>query len=129
MKGPGIEGASSVDTCKEQALRFALVKHPSDPDDPSGKLVLGVRACGVATRRGSVGRVAGEGPSAEVHPRGRVPATPLPGSLLQGAPVPGALRERSDSEVRAYVARPIRPPVCVPARVVKCFCTVDILDE
>lgn len=130
MKASGCEGPSSSQTVKDDALKFALVKHPSDPEDPAGKLVLGVRSASRGSRRGK-SKQSTDDSAPRVQESRRSSATPSPviGEFVAGVFSGPAHQQREESEVRAFVPRPFRPPVCVPARVAKCFCTVDILDE
>lgn len=130
MKVSGHEGQSSGATVKDDALKFALVKHPSDPGDPAGKLVLGVRSATSASKKGKPKRAAGNTREREQESR-RGSSTPSPviGELVAEVFPAVVHPAREESEVRAFVPRAIKPPVCVPARVAKCFCTVDILDE
>lgn len=129
MKDSGNEGTSNGGTVND-ALKFALVKHPSDPGDPAGKLVLGVRSPTSASKKGKAKRAAGNARAREQDSR-RGSSTPSPviGELVAEVFPAVVHPAREESEVRAFVPRAIKPPVCVPARVAKCFCTVDILDE
>lgn len=130
MKTSGTDGPSSSQAVKDDALDFALVKHPSDPGDPAGKFVLGVRSASRGSRRRKPKQAADATPSrVQDSRRGSSTPSPVIGELVAGVFPGGAHQHREESEVRAFVPRPFRPPVCVPARVAKCFCTVDILDE
>lgn len=86
------------------SLDFALVKNPSDPGSPEGKLVLGVRE-GRKHRRRSEEKEKSEESEASTS------------------------REVAESEQE--VPLPVHPragrPACVPAKALSCFCTVDIL--
>lgn len=126
MKAFGQEGSSSGEV-KDNALKFALVKHPSDPGDPAGKLVLGVRSAAASSKNPKSKRAARESGPEDASSGGGTPS-PAIGDLVAGV-FPGGIHQTEESEVRAFVPRQFKPPVCVPARVAKCFCTVDILDE
>lgn len=129
MRAPGLEGPNNGPTVKDDALRFALVKHPSDPGDPAGKLVLGVRSAARTCKRGAPKRAAGDTRARELDARrGPSTASPVLGEFVAGG-FPVIQRDREESEARAFVPRTFRASVCVPAQLAKCFCTVDILDE
>lgn len=204
----GRRGRANEIVEEEEALGVALVKNPSDPGDPEGKLVLGVR-CRQAQQRkdqlreakcqrtsgpnatGGIGNDSiddGSGAAAasgrrQVHHeaadqqhqqhhqqqqqrrrrwsrggrsvglnadwsivgsrpefdtaggREEVEEEGLVGLGSEAAGSEGRRASVSRSEIdrlsepRVFLPRPIKPPVCVPVRVAKCFCTVDILDE
>lgn len=112
---PGPEQGRCVS--RKGSLDFALVKNPSDPGSPEGKLVLGVREGGRHSRRceEKEKKAAGEQRGSEEN-RG-------------GARVRGGAQE-SEGEVEE-VPLPVHPragrPACVPSKALSCFCTVDIL--
>lgn len=125
--------ASTGSTSGEEEDVFALVKHPSDPGNPDGKLALGVRCRkqkkATQTKKerkksSSAGQeTAAAGAAAGIASTGSVNRAGNNNNSNSGAAA--EVQQVSASRV-PYYPRPTRP-ACVPSKALSCFCTVDIL--